>query len=382
MQWTQDANGKWWWQGTDPNTGKGYTEGPYENQNFDQPLPSRQRWWEQPNGAWASAEHPDQQYNSPGGTAFQGQPAAAPAAQPAPSAPAAAPQTVPPPGVAPAATDTTTADNDAQAAINSYLAPFGLESLGSQMFQQYKNGVPMEQIQLNIRNSDEYKARFPGMADLITKGHAINESQYIDLERSYTSLLRQAGLPATFYDTPDDFGKLIAGEVSPTEFGKRLDMYSNLVYTADPSAKAFLKEYYGVDDAGVLAYAIDPTKALPILQKQFLAAQESAAAVRSGFGGLSKDEAEQVANWGIDPQQAAGKFTQLGMDRQLFQPLPGEADYAGINRTTAIAGYLGGNADAIQQVERERAARVGAFAGGGQYAMSSKGVGGLATPQQ
>lgn len=367
MAWAKEGDGYWWY------TAPGVHSGPYWQPTPDQSPPGdhggqytynwQQAYWQDSSG---NPVNTYQQAQAAQPTYYQQQAAAQPAAQPAAS-------TEP-------ARGTTPADQSAKAFLTGYLSQYGLGSLGDWAWQKYLNGEPVEQIMLEMRQTPEYKARFGAMDALAQKGHAISESEYIDLERSYTSLFRQAGLSEGFYDSPDDFAQLIAGEVSPSELGRRLDAYSRLVYEADPSAKAFLKEYYGVDDSGILAYTIDPTKALPILEKQFLAAQESAAAVRSGFGGLTKAEAEELANAGLDPQASRELFTRLGLDKELYQPLPGEQGITPLDRETLLK-TLTGYAPAIQAIERVRTSRKAQFEGGGSFATTNKGVVGVAAPQ-
>lgn len=69
------------------------------------------------------------------------------------------------------------------------------------------------------------------------------------------------------------------------------------------------------------------------------------------------------------------------MDKELYNPLPGEAGIVGINRSQQIAGFLGGNADALKALERVRTWRKAQFEGGGGYATTKEGVVGVAASQ-
>jgi hypothetical protein len=306
-----------------------------------------------------------------------------------PAAPAPTPGAAP--GAAPGATAPArdaAADASARAVINGTLSQYGLGSLGDWAWQQYLNGVPTSQIMLDLRGRPEYAARFPGMAALSQAGQAISEQEYINLESEYTRLLRSYGAPATFYDSPDDFGRLIAGRVAPPEFEKRLDMAEQVAAT-DPRGQSLRDEitrlynFQGLQvpanvDGLVTAWFIDPDKAQSLIEQQFRATTVGAASNRVGFGNLSLAEAEEVAGYGTTEEQAVNTFGQLATMDEFLVDLPGGADDNVERRDLLQAGFAG-NADAQQRIETTRRRRRGAFQGGGGYAAGERGVTGLGT---
>jgi hypothetical protein len=286
------------------------------------------------------------------------------------------------------ATGANAADASAKAVINGLLTTYGLGSLGDWAWQQYLNGVPTSQIMLDLRSRPEYSARFPGMAALQNAGIAISEQEYIGLESQYRQLMRSYGTPATFYDSPDDFGKLIAGQVSPQEFAQRLDMAEQVAAT-DPRGQALRDELgrlyaaqglsvpNGIDGA-VTAWFIDPDKAQTLIEQQFRATVTAAAATRTGFGQLTKAEAEEIAGYGTTEEAAQETFGQLATMDEFQTDLVGQSSDA-VSRQELLGAGFAGNADARQKIERTRRRRQGTFQGGGGFAAGERGISGLGT---
>jgi hypothetical protein len=277
----------------------------------------------------------------------------------------------------PAGTGLPTAQTSAEAIIRTQMTALGLGALGTWAWNAYKNGMPVEQIFLEMRQRPEYKARFPGMTALAKQGRAISEAEYIDLERTYVEIYRRGGLPSGFYDSPDDFGKLIAGNVSPAELSSRVEFATAAVYQTDTAARNALKQYYGIGQGDLVAYWLDPNKALPLLAVRKQAGDIGGAATRTGFGGVSMAEAESLARIGVDANRATEGFGLLYQNRELMGDLPGGADEPTIGRTQQLNAAFRGNARAQEAIEKKRSRRIAEFSGGGQYAESKEGFGGL-----
>lgn len=259
---------------------------------------------------------------------------------------------------------TTTADSGARATIQATLDTYGLGSLADWYWNQVTAGVPDAQIMIDLRKTPEYQQRFPGMAALSAKGQAIDEGTYISLERQYQSLFRQAGLPQGFYDSPDDFGTYIANNVSPNEMQGRLDVAKTAAYDTPPEVRVQLARLYNTDIGGVTAYLLDPEKSVPLLQKQFAAAESAAAGQLSGYGTLTRDEAERIAQFGRSFADTQTGFNELANSKELFAALPGETDV--INRNDQLDAAFGGNGNAQRRIEQKRRQREATFSESGQ----------------
>lgn len=275
------------------------------------------------------------------------------------------------------AVNLTEADKTAQAQISGTLSQYGLGSLGNWAWNEWKTGKSIDQIYLDMRERPEYKARFPAMGQLSQDGHAITENDYVNLETTYKQIFHNAGLPPGFYDQPEDFSKLIAGQVAPTELKTRVDMASQAALTAPAETRQALSDLYGLSGGDLTAYWLDPNKALPIIQQQFAAAQTSGSAMRAGYGGLTQAEAERAASFGQTQGAVDKGFDTLTREEQLFQPLPGEGGPA-ISREQQLNAALGGGTADQLAIEQKAAERVGAFADKSRdYATSAKGISGL-----
>lgn len=352
--WAYAPNGDRYWQPTGWHVGPDGYQDPSGN-------------WSWPHAQGQSSRP----YDGPHATSAQ-QTAAHP-----PSSPSPQPTQQPPAAQDPNANRS--ADDSAKAFLNSYLSQYGLSSLGDWAWQKYLNGEPIDQIMLEMRQTPEYKARFPYMDELSQKGRAITEQQAIDQERTFAQVFRVAGLNPDQYK--DLINKDIGGEVSPSEMQARLQMYTQTVYQSDPEVRAQLKFLYGIGDNDILAYALDPNKLLPVLQNKFAAAQEASAGVLTGWGQLSSQEAEHLAMLGISPDQARQGFSALGMESELFNPLPGELDRTTISRAQQLNAQFEGNIDAQKAIQRKQSERIAQFQGGGSFATTNKGVVGVAPAQ-
>lgn len=275
------------------------------------------------------------------------------------------------------ATPLTPEQLSAQAIIQAQMRALGLAALGTWAWNAYKNGMSLEQIFLEMRNTDEYKARFPAMAALAKQGRAISEAEYIDYERTIAGMFHAAGLPKGFYDRPDDFATLIAGNVSPAEVGERVQLATTAVYQSDPATRAELQRLYGISGGELTAYWLDPNKALPLLQQRLIAGQVAGASQRSGFGALTLREAETLGKLGVTPDQAIQGFGALYENRQLMEALPGERGLRTIGRTEQFGAVFQGEADTQAEIERRRRLRQGQFEGGTAFAESREGYAGL-----
>ena len=168
-------------------------------------------------------------------------------------------------------------------AFRAQLASAGLSSLVAVLDAAIKDNQTSSQIQDTIRNSQAYKDRFPGMADLQKKGQAINEAAYISAETGYTQTLHAYGLDTGTFATTAALGTYIANQISPAEFNTRVDAAANRV-EKNPDVLAALQQYYpGASKAGVISYLLDPSLGMTVLTKEVRAAEIGAAAVGAGF---------------------------------------------------------------------------------------------------
>jgi hypothetical protein len=223
--------------------------------------------------------------------------------------------------------DLTGANRDAATALTSLFNSYGLGTLAPQIIGFLKNGYSADTVSILLQETPEYKARFAANAAREKAGlPVLSPAQYLSTENSYRQIMQSAGLPPGFYDQPKDFQKFLEMDVSPTEVQTRVTDASNFINSASPQALQAFKQFYTQGD--LIAYALDPEKASPLVGKQFAASQIAGAATSQGLG-VDKTMAEQLAGQGINQSQAS----------QGFSLIASEQDNA--NKMAALSGQTG-----------------------------------------
>lgn len=267
---------------------------------------------------------------------------------------------------------------DARNTIKAVLATYGLEELSEVLYANYTSGLvditdPRALI-YSIREQPVYQKRFAGNAARMKKGLTeLSPSEYIGLENTFRQLLRSNGLPAGFYDQPEDFTKFIEGDVSPQELQSRVQEGYAVVAEADPTVKRQMQELYGVTEGQLAAYFLDPERTAPLLKSQARAAQIGARALEQGGIQLSSTLAEDLARRGFTEQQAMAGFTEVGRYGELTQQFGGEA---ALTTEQAVGAAFGTDVRAQQELERRKRLRLGEFQGGGTFARTTGDVAG------
>jgi hypothetical protein len=263
--------------------------------------------------------------------------------------------------------------------LQAILDPYGLGSLATDMFNAAKGFNYDATLTTQwLRSTPQYQQRFPGMQAIKDAGLApITEQDYVNYENTVKSTLKSNGIPDGIWDSPDEIAQFMGHGVSPTELQDRINNGVVAAQNAPQYVKDALFNYYGIDQGHLTAYWLDPTKTEATLQQQAAAAQIGGAATYSGFGGVARDEAEQLQKQGVTGQQALQGFGTLSYDKQLLTSLPGEAPGSDIDRSTQLAAVANSPAaQAALQAAADR--RKAVFGGGGDFGTGSQGVSGLA----
>jgi LysM repeat protein len=215
-------------------------------------------------------------------------------------------------------------DFGAKDAVSKMFANAGLgqtfiDSLTATIDKVYdENIMPTdEQILNSIYSSDAYKTRFAAN-EAIRKRMAegkgmpgdrlLTPAEYIKTEDAYREVLQTAGLPVGFYDTQDDFTKLIENSISTAELTERVNIASQALQNADKNIVDALKSYYGMSTGDLTAYLLDKDKAFNVLnsryqytteeaKKMYGAAEIGGAAGRAGMD-ATKGFAEEIYSAG------------------------------------------------------------------------------------
>jgi hypothetical protein len=187
---------------------------------------------------------------------------------------------------------------------------YGLSSLVEPLKDLVQQNVSPSEFTLRLQQTDAYKKRFAANADRIAKGlSALNPAEYIALEDQYQNVMRNYGLPASYYakdsiGTQTGFNQLLANDVSATELEDRISTAKSRVINANPEVKQALRQFYpDITDGDILAYSLDPTKALTDIKRKVTAAEIGGAALGAGLA-TSQTAAEGLAGYGITKGQA------------------------------------------------------------------------------
>jgi hypothetical protein len=255
---------------------------------------------------------------------------------------------------------------------------YNLGSLAPRIRDFINQGYGSDTISLLLQETPEYQARFAANETRKKNGlPVLSPAEYLATERSYTQIMSAAGLPKGFYDNKDDFTKFIAQDVSPSEIKARVDTAADAVANADPFYVSSLKSMYGLTTGDMIAHALDPQMALPLLQKQAAAAKIGTAAARQGWG-INATAAENLYTQGVSQAQAEQGFrTVAGMQtaqQKLAEIWGGDTAAQGQNLVASTFGTAGA-AYADQQIKALQAKEIGAFSGGSGVSKGSLGYG-------
>jgi len=208
-----------------------------------------------------------------------------------------------------------------QSAYDILLSEFNRYGLGS-LLDDVKNlivtGADEASLTLALRQTKAYQNRFAANQTRINSGlRALSEAEYVTLEDQYQNVMRNYGLPATYY-TKDSTGKqagfekFIAGDVSAAELEDRISIAQKRVLDAAPQVKEALKQFYpDIKDGDILAYTLDPTQGLANIQKKVLAAEIGGAALGARLG-ATVGRAEELARYGVTAESARAGFGAIG----------------------------------------------------------------------
>lgn len=224
---------------------------------------------------------------------------------------------------------------------------------------------------LALRNSDAYKVRFSANAQRIAKGlTALDERAYLALEDQYQEVMRQAGLPESYY-AKDATGKqigfeqLIANDVSNLELGDRLMAAQDRVLNANPEVLQALKSFYpDIKNGDILAYTLDPKNAIKDIQRKVTTAEIGGAAARSGLT-TNVSDAEYLQRYGVTKETADQGYSTIagGLQRgSQLASIYGEDPYTQATAETEVFNVPGAQ-EARKQRQKVTGLEKAAFGG-------------------
>lgn len=203
-------------------------------------------------------------------------------------------------------------DRDAYLAIVNTLKTYGLESLAADVLAFIQQGYSEDTINILLQETKAYKQRFVANEARRKAGlQVLSPGEYLAVERAYRQVMTASGLPAGFYDTPDDFTKWIEADVSAQEVQERVGIAESMVNSIDPNTRQTWEQWYSHGD--MVAYALDRTRATAVIDRQWKAAQIGGTATSQGMS-IDSSLAERIADNGVNAAQARQGF---GLARQI-----------------------------------------------------------------
>jgi hypothetical protein len=202
----------------------------------------------------------------------------------------------------------------------------GLGSLVEPLKGLIISGTSPAEFTIKLRETPAYQKRFSANAERIKKGlAAIDESAYLKLEDQYQNVMRNYGLPESYWTRGDlgvqeGFTKLIANDVSNVELENRIITAQDRVLKSNPQVLQTLKQFYpGITNGDILAYSLDPANALKDIQRKVTAAEIGGAATAAGLSlgktpeqiAASEARAQMLAGYGVTKEAAMSGFQKV-----------------------------------------------------------------------
>jgi hypothetical protein len=265
------------------------------------------------------------------------------------------------------------------------LTNMGLSSLIIPLKNLFERGVTdADTLRLELSQTPEYKARFSANETRLKQGlRALSPAEYIKMEDQYQEIMRNYGLPASYY-TKDNTGKqpgfdtLLGNDVSAVELEDRMMVAQNRVLKANPEVLSSLKSFYGdtITNGDILAYTLNPEKGLEDIKRKVTAAEISGAAQAAGLNKITTEtplekiagmrtRAEELAAAGVTKevaQQQYGTIAELadrgGMLSDIYKTSP-----YGQTQAEAEIFNVAGQTEAARQRKKLTSLETAAFSG-------------------
>ena len=262
------------------------------------------------------------------------------------------------------------ADNNATAQFNTISASLDRIGLGELftvdgagnpsgwLWNQIQAGVDTEdEIMAAIRSTDTFKDRFSVITaqEKAVKeggaGYVMSPQDVLNYEREVKEYMAAAGLPASFYDQPSDFHKLILSDLSPAEVNNKITAAYDYVLSAPPEVRESFEEFYGVGqgDAQLAAWALDPERTVRDINKATRTAYAAGMSERFDIK-INRATAERIADLPMTEGGITEGLKQVASLKTVFREGLGETN--DITSNDGVASVFEGDADAQTAIDR------------------------------
>ena len=279
------------------------------------------------------------------------------------------------------------AKRNAFALLKDVFTQYGLSELATTIETLMKEGYEPEEATLalktDVRYNKPYIERFRGNELRRSAGlNVLSEAEYLSLEDDYTKTLKSYGLE-NYFGTErkikqSAIADVIGADISAIEFTDRVSTAVDRVKMADSVTKTAFQQFYGIGEADLVQYFLDPKKALVNLKEKATAAEIGGAAIGQGLA-ATMTSAEDLARFGINRQQAQAGYADIGQDLPIAGSLGRIYSESGVtyNQADAESATFKGLASAKRKKEQLRQLEEGQFSGSsgtalGQSALSTQ----------
>jgi hypothetical protein len=269
--------------------------------------------------------------------------------------------------------DTNKANRNAFALLKQVFTQYGLSELADTLEKLMKEGYEPEEAALALKTDVRYNApyikRFKGNETRRAAGlNVLSEAEYLTLEDDYTKTLKSYGLESYFGTTKDNkqaaMADIIGKDISSVEFADRVDTSVSRVKMADQATKDAFQKFYGVGEADLVKYFLDPVKSLVTLKEKATAAEIGGAAIGQELS-TTMTSAQDLARFGINREQAQVGYATIAEELPTAGSLGRIYSESGVtyNQADAEAGTFKGLASAKRKKERLKQLEEGQFSG-------------------
>jgi hypothetical protein len=262
---------------------------------------------------------------------------------------------------------------DAFAIIKGVFLQYGLGDLGATIETLMREGYGPEEATLALKTDSKYNAayikRFKGNETRRAAGlNVLTEAEYLTLEDDYTKTLKSYGLESYFgvdkATKQSAIADVIGADVSAVEFTDRVSTAVDRVKMADPATKDAFQKFYGIGEADLVSYFLDPKKTLVNLKEKATAAEIGGAAIGQGLAATTTS-AESLARLGVTRQQAQVGYETIAGELPIATKLGQIYDEEGITygQTEAEQEQFQGLASAKRKKQQLISRETAAFQG-------------------
>jgi hypothetical protein len=248
---------------------------------------------------------------------------------------------------------------------------YGLSDLVEPLKNLITSGASPSEFTIRLRESEPYKKRFAANAQRVAKGlTALDEATYLGMEDQYQEVMRQYGLPESYY-AKDATGKqagfeqLLSNDISNVELADRLMVAQDRVLKANPEVLKTIKDFYpDITNGDILAYTLDPKNAIKDIQRKATAAEIGAAQRGAGLQATLSGAEALVANkvTGEQYQAAAPTISEASIRGGQLASIYKEDPYTQQTAEQAVLNTPG-SAEAMRRTKKLAGLETAAFSG-------------------